>query len=108
MKAISIKEPWAGLILSGRKTIETRTWSTDHRGDLLLCASKHPESSISGYAFAIAKLINCVPMRKDHERDACCEIYPDAVAWIFYKVTPIKPFPVKGKLRLFEVDIHEH
>lgn len=32
MRALSIRQPWAELILSGRKTIETRTWRTSHRG----------------------------------------------------------------------------
>ena len=32
MRALSIRQPWAELILSGRKTIETRTWRTSQRG----------------------------------------------------------------------------
>jgi len=105
MKAVSIKEPWASLILSGKKTIETRTWSTKYRGDLLLCASKKPVSSISGCAFAIAQLIGCDPMTKLDEHLACCEIYDGAWSWFLLDVRPIKPFPVKGMLGLFEVDI---
>ena len=46
MKALSIKEPWATLILEGKKTIETRTWKTNYRGEILLCASKNPKSNI--------------------------------------------------------------
>lgn len=38
MKALSIKQPFAGLIATGQKTLETRTWSTDYRGPLLICA----------------------------------------------------------------------
>jgi ASCH domain. len=41
MKAISLKEPWASLMLEGKKTIETRVWKTNYRGKLLLCASKN-------------------------------------------------------------------
>lgn len=40
MKAISLWEPWASLIATGAKKIETRHWKTDYRGDLLICASK--------------------------------------------------------------------
>lgn len=40
MKAISLWEPWASLIRTGAKTIETRHWETEHRGRLLICASK--------------------------------------------------------------------
>lgn len=32
MRALSIRQPWAELILGGRKTIETRTWRTSRRG----------------------------------------------------------------------------
>jgi hypothetical protein len=30
--ALSIRQPWAELILSGKKTLEIRSWSTDYRG----------------------------------------------------------------------------
>jgi hypothetical protein len=39
VKGLSVKQPWAGFIADGRKTIETRTWKTDYRGPLLICAS---------------------------------------------------------------------
>jgi len=106
MKAISIKEPWASMILSGKKTIETRRWETKHRGKLLLCASKKPESSISGHAFAIAFLSDIQPMLERDEFRACCEVYDGAFSWFLVNVEPIKPFPVKGQLGLFEVDYH--
>ncbi|MCD6364478.1 MAG: ASCH domain-containing protein, partial [Planctomycetes bacterium] len=32
MKAVVIKQPWAELVASGRKTLEVRTWRTRHRG----------------------------------------------------------------------------
>lgn len=40
MKALSIKQPWADLIVEGLKPIENRTWITFHRGPLLIHASK--------------------------------------------------------------------
>jgi len=103
MKAICIKEPWAGMILEGKKTIETRLWQTEHRGPLLLCASKTPKSPISGYAFATAELVDCREMTKKDEMAACCKIYPKAFSWVLENIKPIKKFPVKGQLRLFEV-----
>ena len=104
MKAISIKEPYATMIYEGKKTIETRTWETKHRGILLLCASKNPKSKISGHAFAVAFLSDIQPMRKRDEFCACCDIYDGAYSWFLVNVEPIEPFPVKGKLSLFEVD----
>ncbi len=104
MKALSIKEPWVSLILNGSKTIETRTWKTKYRGKLLLCASLKPASDISGNAFATADLIDCRKMVKDDEVDACCDIYIGAYSWVLENVKRIKPFKVRGQLRLFEVD----
>lgn len=39
MKAISILQPWATLIVIGAKRIETRSWNTKYRGPLLIHAS---------------------------------------------------------------------
>ncbi len=40
MKCISLKQPYAELLASGKKTIETRGWSTKFRGSFLIHASK--------------------------------------------------------------------
>jgi len=40
MKALSIRQPWAWLLLKGIKDIENRTWRTNHRGPFLIHASK--------------------------------------------------------------------
>jgi predicted transcriptional regulator len=39
-KCLSLKQPYAELILSGRKTIELRKWNTKFRGQFLIHASK--------------------------------------------------------------------
>ncbi len=40
IKAISLWEPWASLMATGAKPTETRSWSTNYRGPLLICAAK--------------------------------------------------------------------
>ena len=40
MNCISIQQPWAWLIVHGHKPVENRTWSTKHRGPLLIHAGK--------------------------------------------------------------------
>jgi hypothetical protein len=40
MQAISVCQPWASLIIAGAKRIETRSWSTPHRGPLAIHVSK--------------------------------------------------------------------
>lgn len=40
MKAITILQPWAGLIACGAKQIETRSWKTSYRGPIAIHAAK--------------------------------------------------------------------
>lgn len=39
MKVITIRQPWASLIMVGAKGIETRSWATSYRGPILIHAS---------------------------------------------------------------------
>lgn len=39
MKAITLTQPWATLVAIGAKKIETRSWSTSHRGTLAIHAA---------------------------------------------------------------------
>jgi len=55
-------------------------------------------------AFAVADLIDCRDMELSDESKAMCEIYPHAKSWVFKNIKRIEPFPVKGKLGLFEVE----
>lgn len=119
MKALSIKQPWAHLVIHGfegrQKTIETRVWQTHHRGDLLIVSSRQPVSRPwlpgpdademeFGKAIGVVELVECRPMTYQDETAAMCSIYPDAVSWVFENVREIEPFEVSGRLRLYEVD----
>ena len=44
MKALSIRQPWAWLIVNGYKDIENRTWSTDFRGRVYVHAGRKIKS----------------------------------------------------------------
>ena len=46
MKAISLLQPWASLVVMGVKKIETRNWRTTHRGNILIHASQGKAGSI--------------------------------------------------------------
>jgi ASCH domain len=43
MKIISIREPWASLIVLGHKDVENRTWMTKYRGPVLVHASQRAD-----------------------------------------------------------------
>lgn len=62
MKALSVKQPWAELIASGVKTIETRTWYTSYRGPLLICSSKRPV--VSNGLFQCPECLNFESFKK--------------------------------------------
>lgn len=36
MKVLTIKEPWASLIINGYKMYEFRSWKTKYRGKILI------------------------------------------------------------------------
>jgi hypothetical protein len=40
MYALSLKQPWAALLVHGRKTIEVRSWPTVRRGRILIHAAR--------------------------------------------------------------------
>ncbi len=48
--ALSVKQPWAALILAGRKTVEVRTWPTRRRGRVLIHAGKVPDPRPEAWA----------------------------------------------------------
>lgn len=51
MKALTLHQPWASLIAVGAKRIETRSWSTEYRGRLIVhaAARKPPSEKIGGW-----------------------------------------------------------
>jgi len=118
MKAISLKQPWAGLIACGAKNIETRKWKTNYRGELLICSSKKgipymsepyhlpgpPELYKHGSTICLVNVVDCVPMEKKHEEDARCYVYEGAWAWILENIRPVRQLPVKGQLSIFDVN----
>ena len=105
-KAISLKQPWANLVASGKKTIETRKWTTNYRGDLVICSSQSPKIHPAGYALCIVELYDIKPMKKSHEKDACIKVYKGAYSWFLRNLRPINPpVPIKGSLGIFNLSL---
>lgn len=116
MKALSVAQPWASLLVAGAKAIEVRTWSTSHRGPLLICATASPTNVFcydpdakakrllhAGCIIGIVDLIDCRPMTKADEGDAWCKFQAGSYAWLTEAITFCRPDPVLGNFRLFEV-----
>lgn len=53
MKVLTIKQPWAALIIDGQKDIENRSWATKVRGRVLIHAGKFVD--LEGVEFARAR-----------------------------------------------------
>lgn len=108
MKAISIKPHFAHQILCGTKRTEYRTWQTKHRGDLLICSSAAPKEkgTISGHALIVCRLAAVEPLSKRELKQIGIDEQPEKpiYGWRLTDYRTIKPFPVKGKLNLFNVD----
>lgn len=114
MKALSLTQPYANFIRDGIKTLETRKWKTNYRGPLLICSTKQKvRNSLGdimeprGMAICIVDVIGCWPMTKEDEDAACIELYDKAWAWEINNLKVIEPFPVKGQLKIFNVDYEE-
>jgi len=110
MKALSIKEPWISMIANGEKTIETRTWYAPtflYNQSFLLVGSQKPAGEFAGMAACVATLADCRIMRSSDEDAACCEVYPRAISWVLKDIQKVMPFPVKGKLCVYGVDLSQ-
>lgn len=121
LMALSIKQPWAELILLGRKTIEVRSWSTDFRGMLALHTGKKPavealarfpdiDASYLGGFVGLAELVNVERftqvgwsrLRSEHMVPG--PLPGEAFAWFLRNIRRLsKPIGANGSLGLFPV-----
>lgn len=108
MKALSIHPFFACQIMAGNKTVECRSWSTDYRGEILICSTrKLLKDTIPGHALCTVKLLDVVPFTKDHLKAACLDgldVPENHFAWILGDLRDIRPFPIKGHLSLWNYD----
>lgn len=128
MKVISVKEPFASLIASGKKTIETRSFKTNYRGELFIHASgkgiakefmngfveKLIENIDMNYGNIICRcnLVDCILMDEEFISSVkqnlveynCGEYKVGRYAWILKDVEPIYPIFAKGKLNIWNFD----
>lgn len=116
MKALSVKQPWAELIVCGKKLVENRSWETHYRGPLVIHAGKSksclreydtdPADWTLGALVGQVQLVDCVPYdclparlrRHKFAEGPWCWIVADAVRFE-------EPLPWPGQLRLFDVDV---
>ncbi|MGM9881548.1 MAG: ASCH domain-containing protein [Bacilli bacterium] len=127
MKVLTIKEPWATLIISGYKMYEFRSWKTNYRGKILIHAGMSLEEEYvprfkeydlkysSGAIIGEATLTDCILVNDDFNRKLS-EINPIVYetsghtrnyAWKFENVIKYeKTIPCRGKLGLWNYDMN--
>lgn len=116
MKALSVKQPLAVLLCEGIKTIEVRSWKTDYRGDLLICASAAPKNVFwadpvdkvnrllpAGCILGVVELVDIRPMVKADDEASVWNYVPGAYAWVTRPKRWTRPDKITGRLSLFDV-----
>lgn len=61
--ALSIKQPWAALLVHGRKTIEIRRWSTWRRGRILIHTGRIADSRPEGWTHVTEEIAATAELR---------------------------------------------
>lgn len=123
MKVLSLKQPFAELILQGKKTIELRKWNTHFRGDFLVHASKIPDKiSMRKFGFDklpcgfilgkvklvdIKKYENSVEHSKDRNKHLAGSSWGESGFVLENPRRLKKMIPAKGKLNFWNFDSEE-
>lgn len=117
MKALSLKQPFAELILQGRKKIELRKWNTRFRGEFLIHASKTPDKGAMkrfcftelpcGFIVGKAKLVHVKKYNNEQEHQKDKELHLAFSYWGNYGFILENPkrldkIQVNGKLGFWE------
>ena len=120
MKVLSLKQPWAELILQRKKKIELRKWNTNFRGTFLIHSSKIPdEKSMAKFGFttltcgAIIGQADLVDVKhyknkKEYQKDKNLHLADESwgdYGFILKNPKRIKPIPAKGNLNFWNFEI---
>lgn len=109
VRALSVRQPWASLIASGKKSVELRSWSTMYRGSVLILSgsgiwrgSEHPIGP-RGVALCVVDLVD-VRAVTSADVEAACIVPPEGFdfAWVLENPRAVRQAPVKGKLGLYK------
>jgi len=124
LKCLSVSQPFADLIISGKKTIELRKWNTNFRGEFLIHApmkirtddckrlkmnKKFVTGSIMGKAeiYDVKQYNSIKEVRMDQNfHFASKNFHNRTFGFRLKNVKSLRiPIPWKGQLGLFDVDL---
>lgn len=127
MKVLTIRQPWATLIIEGYKRFEFRSWKTKYRGEFLIHAGKTidkeakerlkkflPEELPLGKILGKVSLVDCIKC-DDNFKEKCLmensEVYAKSTFTEKYafEINNIEkfeePIEASGKLSFWEYDL---
>ena len=123
MKVLSLKQPWAQLVVEGKKKIELRKWNTHFRGKFLIHASKNPDMNaiekfnldltklplgfIIGEA-TITKVKDYAKNKKEFKQDSNLHLANNSwgnYGFVLENPKQIPPIPAKGQLNFWNFDL---
>ena len=127
--ALSIKQPWAALVVMGLKTVEIRRWPTSRRGRILIHAARVPDkrgeseaptstrfkelAQLRGGIIGSVELIDCTAYRDPALFGADKDLHYNDATWfeppVLYGFRFVKPevltfHAYPGWFRFFKVD----
>ena len=125
MKCLSVSQPYADLIVKGRKTIELRSWNTKFRGEFLVHAplkikveacrrvGTDPTTLRTGAIigrveiYGVKKYRNRTEVKADSDKHLAINEYIDhRYGFLLKNPKELRiPIPYKGKLGFFEVNL---
>lgn len=124
MKALSFRQPWAELILQGRKTMDCRTYNSHYRGRIAIHASQtveaepawandlNPDNLNAGGIVGTVELVDVIPLDEaaytQHLDDhLCSRSYREGLyGWVLANPERLpKMIPASGRTNLFNVDL---
>jgi len=118
MKALSVRQPWAYLIVTGEKPVENRSWSSSYFGPLLIHAALTPDPEGARWVrehfpkiklpplgeLTYGAIMGSVRMLGGSWTDESSPWFTGPYGFIFDRAQIFPaPIPYKGQLGFFEV-----
>ena len=107
MRAITVRQSWASLIVQGVKRVENRSRSTSHRGLLAIHAGltdargERDPQLVYGAVIGTVEVIDCVRI-EDLPAELRDQYATGPWCWVLADPHLIEPIPARGQISLWE------
>jgi hypothetical protein len=116
IKALSVRQPWADLIIRGIKAVENRSWSTKYRGPLLIhtgqkfddrCViQQQAQFNIDPDALPYGAIVGIVDL-DDIVTSHHSQFFTGPYGWVLTNPRRFhRPITLRGRMGLFDVPSH--